>query len=1181
MLTDEDVKSVCEGIVNNLGFYPHQIGSYEYLISDLIPQMIASYSPIYYINEKTGILHLIKITDVRYSRPCVEVTPGDLRPSTGKNLHNEKLSLLTEVRVNLVQETYEVKTCKNKRKKKTQTAPAGDAGDAKPVYGLISRTIFEDFCLMELPLMDGLGLCNDFDKIDPVAHDRYAGTFCVNGHRKCMITQTRMRCNFPFVKASNPNARSTFQCEVRSAHPSKMRSSSTIKLFLMKNKKSCLLSEQKLVCQIAFIPKKAPITILLFLLGLKTYGAMLRAICPNSNMSTKNSDVYALARGVLNRCSGLVVIAESGSCEERVLEWVSRDLNGAKATGSVTTLGTRSSKMHAQSMRNLLSSEVLPHLGSEWIPSVLKKKAAYVAQAVRKLLLVAAGEQRQDDVDETEHQRFSATGKLIAMKIRQLLRQAVMMMKATMVRCCEHNKPVCAIDLIKVDTISRPLRSCIARGNFACSKSQTSSQNGVCQVLNSMNRLSRIAHMTVINKPVSRDGSHSDARQLKPSAWGMICAAHTPDGRSIGLVTHHTLFFDIRRGHPNKKLCEIILSLRKVHSLLETEDREYGVNPTIINIDSNAVGWTRHPGSVFKTLARLRQHFVLPKDVSFSYDKQIGTITIHAEEGDGLRPILVTKNLFKVREIVQRYGRTMVHLVYRQLLSEGVLIHVNKSEESGYLVAHSRDMRDEKGCWGDFTHVEIDPTTGILGATIGIVPFLNCNQGPRNVYFGAMAPQSIGAEHPMAQRYHVDMLYYTLMYPQKPLTRTLTSHLVEGDSCDESIYQLYNVAVLPASGKNEEDAIVMNRSSIQRGLGISMKYTIIRDNETEFSSGDIERFMFPPLRDSQDVAVAGRKNGSYHALDEKTGLPKKGATVSPGDVVIGKVFSVKMYARNSAFVTRMIDKSTVWRGSTPGVISAITLFSRRGKLNVLVRVAEIHHLETGDKLASISAQKGVVSDTLNQEDMPFNEQGIVPDMLFSPHGITSRMTIGGVREFVSNHIAIKTGKIFDGTAFRCKGVEIVDQETRKGACEHSFICGKTGRPIGRGFMFLVGYTLQRHQVVSKVHARATGPRNAITQQPAEGRSHKGGLKLGSMEISCLASAGAAQSLRDCMTDYDGRKVRVCSKCGRLSGENCFICSEEPLGKKSVDIFIPRVTLALMWELMSCGIVMRLVPGKKK
>jgi DNA-directed RNA polymerase subunit B len=439
-----------------------------------------------------------------------------------------------------------------------------------------------------------------------------------------------------------------------------------------------------------------------------------------------------------------------------------------------------------------------------------------------------------------------------------------------------------------------------------------------------------------------------------------------------------------------------------------------------------------------------------------------------------------------------------------------------------------------------------------------------------------MAPQAIGAEHPMSKRYHIDMLYHTLMYPQRPLTRTLTSSLVEGDDCAESIYQIFNVAIIPSMGKNEEDAIVVNRASIERGLGASMKYTVIRESEAELASGDKERFMVPPDKDENGRPVIGRRNASYGAVDPKSGLPIRGTKVKPGEVIIGKVLKVRLCGKSAEFTTRLIDKSTVWNGNCDALIDSVACFKRSGTMHVLVRVTEMHFLQTGDKMSSVSAQKGVVADMLSQEDMPFNREGIVPDMLFSPHGITSRMTIGGIREFISNYLALQSGKIFDGTAFRVANITLIDDVARSGACEHSFISGITGKPIGRGFMYLVGYTLQRHQVNSKVHARSSGPRNAITQQPSEGRSHKGGLKLGSMEISCLASTGAAHALRDCMTDFDGKHVTVCTLCGRLAETRCVVCIGRE-GSKIVTTFIPRITLVLMWELAACGVSMRLIP----
>ena len=1164
-----DSYEICESMISNLGFYPHQLGGFEYLLSDLLPKIISEHTPVQVVDAKNMKMHRVHFKNLRYCRPSAELYPGEIVNLKGTQLHNHKMTLQTEVRVDVVHEIYD-------------KIMSGSSIESEEVTQIKSRKIFENFALLDLPIMDGLSLTNDFDNLDPILHDRYDGTMCVNGHRKTVIIQTRLRCNFPFVKAGNVNARHSFQCEIRSSHALKMRSSSTLKIFLMKSRHGDDVA--RIICQIPYVPKKIPITILFRALGVKTRKEMIGLIV--EGRAQKSATLRQGARQLIEKCAGKSVLdtlaiqstvtatfTPTSTEEELVLEYIATTLDGAKACGSAATIATRTTAAHATSIRKLLSVEVLPHLGEVYTQEILHKKATYLGVAVRKLLLVRSGDQMADDEDEIEHRRYSTSGQTIAMKLRQMIRQTTCMLAASMSRCFEHSKTIHIPDILKADAIGRPIRSCLARGNFAVSTSQSSAQNGVCQVLNSMNRISRIAHMTTVNKPVSRDGSHSEARQLKPSAWGIICAAHTPDGRSIGLVSHHTLLFDIRRGHPRDQLIEIIKTIRQVKPL----DRNSRTHPTVVNVDYESVGRTKNASSLLTVLNKMRTCFVLPKDICISFDRALNLITIHGEEGDAIRPVLLCSKLPLVKDMVRRFSHFTPHLLYRMLLSCGALIHINKAEEAMYRIASRvQDLDDSTPL--KFSHIEIDPTIALFGTTIGLLPFLSCNQGPRNVYFGAMAPQAIGAEHPLARDCHVDVISHTLMYPQRPLTRTLTSRLVEGDDCDESIYQLYNVAILPYNGKNEEDAILMNRSSIQRGLGMSLKHSIIRDSEAELVSGDREYFCLPDefMKTKQQLGrLVGRKMANYDALDKATGLPRRGTLIKPGQIVIGKVLIAK-FVRSTGATSRVIDKSTVWRGNTTVQVDQVTIVRRGAVSSAIVRLTEMHSLESGDKLASCGSQKGVVSDTVNQEDLPFTKDGIIPDLMFSPHGITSRMTIGGVREFVSNYLAVTSGVIFDGTAFRPTNITILDDVARQGACEHEFMCGITGRKIGKGFMFVVSYTLQRHQAASKVHARATGPRNAITQQAVEGRSNMGGLKLGSMEVSAIASVGAAQTLRDSMTDFDGRKVLLCEKCGEPSPEACKRCGASP-----VEVFIPRVTLALMWELKSCGISMRLRPSSDK
>ena len=707
----------------------------------------------------------------------------------------------------------------------------------------------------------------------------------------------------------------------------------------------------------------------------------------------------------------------------------------------------------------------------------------------------------------------------------------------------------------------------------------------MCQVLNSMNRLSRISHLTTVNQPLSRDGSQTSARQLRPSHWGIICAGHTPDGRGIGLVSHTTLFANFRRGHDDAALSSLVRGLSLCRPLISDSDDDAKLATTPVFVNDEAVARTASPHELVACLRELRCNAVLPADISIRFS--LGRVHVQGDEGEAFRPVLRADKLPQLYALAERYGHHEPHLLYPELLSAGCLEFLCKAEEETLRVA--LDIRQllsegpEAALIGQpFTHIELDPSVAMYGAIIGLIPKSNHNQGPRNVYFGAMAPQAIGARHPMMEDYQLDVQSHVLDYPQKQLARTMTSRLVQGEDDSESITQLYMVAILPADGLGQEDAIVGNRASFERGLGGTTKYTTIREVASAHGNSDKEYFCKPP----DGPGLVNRKAGSSHAINQTTGLVREGARLMPGDIVVGKVLECVVHRAApgtglTESVRRTIDRSVVWKGNGPAVVDRVRVLERNGAVSLIIRMREAHSPDVGDKFSSLASQKGVLSARWAQEDMPFTGDGYVPDILLSSHGFSSRMTIGMLREMVSTMMRVVEGREFDATAFRVMPVAQEDEAARRGLGMHTFMCGKTGKVIGRGFMCFASYMVQRHTVSGKVHARARGPRNPITGQPVEGRSHNGGLKIGTMELATIASTGSIATLRETMTLHDGRDCVVCG-CGRLvdmpRGGALVTCGNAGcLPGSARTIFIPRVTLVLYWELLSSGIEMRLVP----
>ena len=237
--------------------------------------------------------------------------------------------------------------------------------------------------------------------------------------------------------------------------------------------------------------------------------------------------------------------------------------------------------------------------------------------------------------------------------------------------------------------------------------------------------------------------------------------------------------------------------------------------------------------------------------------------------------------------------------------------------------------------------------------------------------------------------------------------------------------------------------------------------------------------------------------------------------------------------------------------------------------------------EVGDKFASRHGQKGVLGLILPQEDMPYSESGIVPDIIVNPHGIPSRMTVGQMLEILASKSAAAVGKQLYGTAFESVTLEELKDLLRKsGMDEYGYEVlydGRTGQKMeAKIFVGIAFYQKLHHLVNDKIHARARGPIQMLTRQPTEGRAREGGLRFGEMERDCLIGHGTAIILKERLLDESDKTiVYFCNNCGFLGFHDrnrdkyvCSVCKEEnSVGRVTVSYAFKL----LLQELMSLGI----------
>ena len=397
----------------------------------------------------------------------------------------------------------------------------------------------------------------------------------------------------------------------------------------------------------------------------------------------------------------------------------------------------------------------------------------------------------------------------------------------------------------------------------------------------------------------------------------------------------------------------------------------------------------------------------------------------------------------------------------------------------------------------------------------------------------------------------MDMDISLLHTPQIPLAQSLMHEVSDYNKHPSG--QNIVLAVMSYEGYNMEDAIVINKGSIERGLGRSTYFRPVSAEELRYSGGLIDEVCIP------DKDVKGYLSEVDYRYLEDDGIIYPEAKVSEGNVIIGKTspprFLSSLDEYNLATSSRR-ESSLALKHGEKGTIDFVLLTeNEEGNKLVQVRVREQRVPEIGDKFTSRHGQKGVVGLVLPEEDVPFTASGVTPDIIFSPHGMPSRMTVSHFIELIAGKVAALSGRYVDGTMFYSEKENDLRKELESfGFTENgteTLYNGITGeRYKAKIFIGNMYYMKLKHMVANKVHSRARGPIQLLTRQPTEGRAKEGGLRLGEMEKDTFVAHGASLLLKE-RFDSDKTIVPVCESCGAMavfdeykSRTFCPLCGED-------------------------------------
>jgi len=447
-------------------------------------------------------------------------------------------------------------------------------------------------------------------------------------------------------------------------------------------------------------------------------------------------------------------------------------------------------------------------------------------------------------------------------------------------------------------------------------------------------------------------------------------------------------------------------------------------------------------------------------------------------------------------------------------------------EENAFIALYENELTKEH------THLEIDPVA-ILGLTTSVIPYSNFGSSSRLIRGSKIQKQSLGL---YASNFHLrmDTDVSLLHYPQKPIVKTFMHDILNYDS--HAAGQNVTIALMSYEGYNMQDSIILNKGSVQRGLARSTYFRPYEAEELRYSGGLIDEVCVP------DKEVKGYKTEKNYRLLEKDGIVYTGALVNAEDVVIGKTspprFLSSLEEFSIAASTRRESSVSIKHGEGGIVDDVVITENEEGNKIVQIRIRDPRIPEIGDKFASRHGQKGVIGMIVPHEDMPFSSSGIIPDLIFSPHGIPIRMTISHLIEVIAGKIGALSGKYIDGTTFDSMSERdlrdmLLGLGFRENGTEtmHNGVTGEQfDAKIYVGNMY---YLKLKHMVANKLHSRASGRIQLLTRQPVEGRAQGGGLRVGEMEKDCFVAHGAALLLKE-RFDSDKTVVYVCENCGMFA-----------------------------------------------
>jgi DNA-directed RNA polymerase II subunit RPB2 len=1075
--------------------------------------------------------------------------------------------------------------------------------------GRIPVMVGSDFCLLsDTPEKTPreLGECSE----------DVGGYFIIQGGERVIISQERMSENVPFVFRNNKvRNKESEVIEIKSIGPDNEGAPKSLAVKIVQHAKNAIAPEH-IIVTCPRIKAEVPLFVMLRALGMGSDKEIIEQICGSVDTP------YAM---ILQEC---MEDAAGITTQEKAHEWLAANLGsggGSRESYSANTL-QNAKPPRTQTVREILAEECLPHVGGG---DMFYEKASFIAYMTKKVLDVFAGRVPHDDRDAYPNKKVELPGNLMGNLFRYLFGTKVIKDMKTSLTKEIHNgfwkssgkiediiNPSNIYKILKSTIVTIGMKSSLATGNFVGGKMGVKA--GISQVMNRLTYLSGISHLRRVSTPIEKTGKLLAPRKLHNTQWGFICPAETPEGHAVGVVKNLSSTAQVSLPISPEPIVDFLYDVLQMKNLGDVSHLDLhqhvrifinGAWIGVLAVDAKGASDAAEKIRSAKRRGRIHPH------TGVTYKPARREIWINTEGGRLIRPVV---NAAAMREILAggaaakpvwlSGSSTTAAITYAwndvlQWRSPGghsLIEYIDPMETENFYIAMGPDELTPA-----HTHMEIHPSV-ILGTMASNIPFPDHNQAPRNAYQSAMGKQAMGM-YALNHRERMDTMANLLWYSNVPLASTHMSRFYRAQSMPSG----YNivVAIMTYGGYNQEDSVMINRASLDRGLFRSEFYRTYKDEEKKNqASGEEERFCRPNPATTRHMKLA-----NYEKLGAD-GIVPENTYVNQNDVLIGKVAPIRLRGADGAAMAginhaalqamssvaaaqaveaaggkRFRDSSKLMRTNETGYVDRIYRGRNgEGYSFVKIRVREERAPVIGDKFASRHGQKGTCGLILEPEDMPQTANGIVPDIIINPHAIPSRMTIAHLMETLLGRVGCELGFLGDATPFNAAMTverlgSVLQEHGMEPSSNEILYGGYTGKQLPTSiFVGPIFYQRLKHMVNDKIHSRSTGPLVMLTRQPAEGRARDGGLRFGEMERDVMIAHGASAFLKERMMEAsDNFEVHVCKECGLIGvankQRNIWRCTGCGNTTEFSQVRIPYAYKLFLQELESMNISSRLLP----